>query len=204
MILAAASGKPKYPPLALHAGQDLEAKFRFRLDAEASSVTFQRPDEFVIAADSQPIICASAPFRGAFAVPKSSRIVDSSLRKTIEEAVQRGSNFAGHYSLVQFQIGEGPIGVLVVDAKSGSIFKLPQELVREDYFLYDTGCLDLFKATNLAREASPLSFQPDSELLIVRRCVPGGVEKSYLRWHRNRWNLIQRLSLPSPPPRPGH
>ncbi len=200
-------------------GRDLDVTFRFRLDEAAPatpSVAFNTPNEYVITAGPQPILCvlrshsqfkdypASPPFQGAFALPKSGKIVDSSLRKTIGEAARRGPNFAGHYALVKFQIGDGPIGALVVDAKSGKVFRLPQQVTREDFLIHDTGCLDRFAALSLPGEASPLSFELESELLIVSRCIPAGVERSYFRWRRNQWTLLQRVTSPPPPPPPVH
>lgn len=211
--------------------QDLEVKFRFRLDETAPpapSVTFNAPNEFVITAGPQPILCvlrsgtrprrpggtpdpssfedhpASEPFRGIPGRLKPGSISDPGLQRTVAEAVQHGPNFAGRYSLVKFQIGDGPIGAMVVDVRSGAVFRLPQQVAREDYFIRDTGCLDRFTAVNLPGEASPLSFRLESDLLIVRRCIPTGIERSYFRWHRNQWTLLQRVTNSPPPPLPGH
>jgi hypothetical protein len=147
---------------------------------------------------------ASEPFRGSPVLPKPGSISDPGLQRTVAETVQHGPNFAGRYSLVKFQIGDGPIGAMVVDVRSSAVFRLPQQVVREDYFIRDTGCLDRFTAVNLPGEASPLSSRLDSELLIVRRGMPTGIERSYFRWHRNQWTLLQRVTTPPPPPLPGH
>lgn len=47
-----------------------------------------------------------------------------------------------------------------------------------------------------------LSFLPGSEILIVRRCTNAGMEKTYFRWHGNRWSVLKREALPPPPPLP--
>ena len=151
-------------------------------------------------------------FTGPVAKPTFNRKSDRQLRKVIQGGVKEGPNFAGHYVLVKFKIGEGPTGAVVVDAKSGSVFRLPSKVVREGFFVYDTECLALYNkwrssAADEDDDGSPLSFQPGSELLIVRRCkCPGNVvivmEKSYFRWHRNRWTLLKSVTLPPAPPLP--
>lgn len=100
-------------------------------------------------------------------------------------------NFAGQFRIVSFRMGDGPVGALVFDAKSGAISRLPSNVVREGFFIYDTDCLHLFRkwqnaATDEHDDSVPLSFNARSELLIVRRCVVAktsvaAVEKSYYR-----------------------
>ena len=150
-------------------------------------------------------------FQGPIATPKVSRKSDEIYQTVLTEAMKTGPNFAARYVLARFQYGNGPLGAVVVDAKSGSVFHLPPQVLREDFFIYDTDCLALNKKwrTSAAEEdddASPLSFLPSSELLIVRRCLAGtqmrGVEKSYFRWHGNRWTLLKRAVLPPAPPLP--
>ena len=120
-------------------------------------------------------------------------------------------NFAGQFRIVSFRIGDGPTGAFLFDAKTGAISRLPSNVVREDFFIYDTDCLDLYRkwqnaATGEQDDSVPLSFSASSELLIVRRCrmarsSVAAVEKSYYRWHGWKWYLLRRVSLPPPPPR---
>jgi len=149
----------------------------------------------------------SSPYHGTIAAPIIKRRSDEQLKALIERAARQEPNFAGHYILAKFQMGDGPIGAIVVDAISGSVFHLPSQVVREEFFVYDTACLALYrKWRNSAAEedddASVLSFVPGSEMLIVRRCTTSGVKKTFFRWHGNHWNLLRRVTLPPPPPLP--
>jgi hypothetical protein len=154
---------------------------------------------------------ASSALHGSIAAPKFNRKSDEGYQTALTEAMKTGPNFAAHYVLAKFQYGNGPVGAMVVDARSGSVFHLPPQVIQEDFFIYDTDCLALTKkwcasAAEEDDDASALSFLPSSELLIVRRCLAGtevnGVEKSYFRWHGNRWTLLKRAVLPPPPPLP--
>jgi hypothetical protein len=154
---------------------------------------------------------APGAFQGPIATPKFSRKSDEEYQTVLRGTMKKGPNFAARYVLARFRYGNGPVGAVVVDAKSGSVFHLPPQVLREDFFIYDTDCLALNKKwrTSAAEEdddASALSFMPNSELLIVRRCVDTnqmrGVEKSYFRWHGSRWTLLKRALLAPPPPLP--
>jgi hypothetical protein len=134
------------------------------------------------------------------------------LRRTLSTATA-GPNFSGQFRLVRFQTGNGPIGAALVDSETGSVFRLPHEIVRDDFFIHDTDCLSLYRkwqrpdVTDEQDDSVPLSFKATSELLIVRQCRVAmgsvhGVEKSYYRWHGRKWHLLKRISLPPPPPAP--
>src|SRR5437762_981251 len=84
-------------------------------------------------------------YHGPIASPTFSRIDDERYRRILEDSMKLGPTFAARYVLVQFQIGSGPVGAVIVDVKSGSVFHLPRQVVREDFFIYDTECLALKK-----------------------------------------------------------
>ena len=211
----------------------LDLTFEFRLEGEPSdeaktSVVFSGPNRYVVTSNATGIICilgaepkkatrsatprfadlpASNLYHGAIAVPKIKRSSDEQQKALIQRAAKQERNFAGHYILAKFQMGDGPIGAIVVDAKSGSVFHLPSQVVSEDFFIYDTACLALYKKWRSSAEeenddASALSFLPGSEMLIVRHCTTTGVEKTYFRWRGTHWSLLQRVLLPPPPPLP--
>jgi hypothetical protein len=204
-------------------------------DEAKTNVVFSSPNRYIVTSNATGIICilrtetkkatrsrqnqansanprfadlpASGTYHGTIAVPIIKRRSDEQQRALIERAARQEPNFAGHYILAKFQMGDGPIGALVVDAKSGSVFHLPSQVVREDFFVYDTGCLALYEkwrssAAEEDDDASVLSFLAGSEMLIVRHCTTTGVEKTYLRWHGNHWSVLQRVILPPPPPVP--
>jgi hypothetical protein len=88
---------------------------------------------------------AILPATGAIAIPKLRGKSNQIYRDAIEAGMKRGPNFAAHYALVSFRIGNGPLGAAVVDTDSGSVFHLPRQIAREDLFIYDTDCLEPFK-----------------------------------------------------------
>ena len=105
-------------------------------------------------------------------------------------------NFAGKYRIVQFKMGEGPMGVVLVDARSGAVFRLPGEIVGRDLYIAHTDCLATIRrwqhpAPGEVDHSMPLSFTSTSELLIIRQCIlvrasVVGVRRDYYRWHGRR------------------
>ena len=107
-------------------------------------------------------------------------------------------------------MGSGPLGAVLVDAKTGSAFRLPHEIVRDDFFIHGTECLSGYRGlqrpdvTDDEGDSAPLSFKADSELLIIRQCRVDGaavtaVERIYYRWHGRRWQFLMRVSTAPPP-----
>ena len=152
------------------------------------------------------------PYTGPVAKPKFQTEADEKYLAPAVKALTEGPNYAAQFRIVPFQIGKGPTGAFLFDARTGVISRLPSDVVRENYFIYDAECLNLYRkwqkgATGELDESVPLSFSVSSELLIVRRCVAVrssvvAVEKSYYRWHGRRWQLLKQVSLPPPPPLP--
>jgi hypothetical protein len=118
-----------------------------------------------------------------------------------------GPNFSGQFRLVQFRMGSGPVGAVLVDSKTGSIYRLPHEMVQDDFFIHGTDCLAALRALQWAKasdeedSSAPLSFKNNSELLVVRQCRADGtaVERTYYRWHGLTWHFVNRLAGPPPP-----
>ena len=119
-------------------------------------------------------------------------------------------NFAGRFRIFQFRTGSGQLGAILLDSKTGTVFRLPHEIVNDDFFIHGTECLPAYRGLSWAKagdEGDPseaLSFKTDSELLIVRRCRAEGtsvtpVDKRYYRWHGRKWHLIKRLVSPPVP-----
>ena len=98
--------------------------------------------------------------------------------------VRDSPNSSGQFRRVQFRIGKGPIGAVVVDSRSLSGYGMqPSNLPEEE------------------NDSRPISFQLSSELLVVRQCRVGGtaVERRYYRWHRRKWYFLKRGMVPPPP-----
>jgi len=132
---------------------------------------------------------------------------DKSFKALIEDAMKAGPNFAGKYRLVRFRTGNGPIKVVVVDMKSGMVFRLPPDVVEDGLYIYDAPCLELYKRWQKGfadgeGDFLPLSYSPASELLVVKRCNYSRAEESYFRLHNSKWDFIERVSRPPPPPIP--
>ena len=117
-------------------------------------------------------------------------------------------NFSGQFRLIKFQIGSGPIGALLVDSKTGSVYHLPPEAVKDKFFIHGTACLPALRDSPWAKANyeeedawAALSFRVDSELLVVRQCRVdrSGVDLSYYRWHGRKWHLLKRAVGPPPP-----
>lgn len=166
--------RTKFPDACQSQRIELRFEFRLEgspSDEPRTSVVFDNPNRYVDTSDATGVICvlitetkvsqpqrnsavtsaprfsdlpASSPYDGPIAVPKIKRRSDEQRKTLIERAVKQGPNFAGHYILAKFQIGDGPIGAVVVDAKSGSVFHLPSQVVKEDFFIYNTDCLALY------------------------------------------------------------
>lgn len=148
-------------------------------------------------------------YAGPLASPKFNSASDREYLQALLGRTELTPNFAGHYRIVQFRIGEGPTGAVIVDSANGSMHRLPREIATDDFFLHATDCLPAFRGLPWAKaedeeDASlPLSFRASSELLIVRRCRVGGlvssVERSYYRWHGGKWHFVTRFASPPPP-----
>jgi hypothetical protein len=148
-------------------------------------------------------------YSGSTAKPRFKTISDRDYLAPLLAGIALTPNFAGQFRLVQFRMGQGPIGAVVIDSKNGSVFRLPNDIVRDDFFIHNTDCLSAYRWLHRPETAAeedgsaPLSFKGDSELLIVRQCRTDGravtaVERSYYRWHGQRWRLVQRLSAAPP------
>lgn len=71
----------------------------------------------------------AALYDGPIASPKLGRAADEPYRTVISAAVKNGPNFAARYVLATFHYGDGPVGAVVVDARSGLVFHLPSKVV---------------------------------------------------------------------------
>lgn len=163
---------------------------------------------------SSPVPLFSAfPVRELYTGPPASLKFNSASDREYLQALlgrtENTPNFAGHYRIVQFRIGNGPTGAVIVDSANGSVHRLPREIATDDFFIHATDCLPAFHGLAWARgedeeDASvPLSFKESSELLIVRQCRSDGpvstVDRSYYRWHGGKWHLVARFASPPPP-----
>ncbi len=145
-------------------------------------------------------------YTGPVATPKLESASDKEHLQALLGRTPLTPNFAGQFTIVQFRTGSGPIGAVMVDSRSGSLFHLPREIVKNGFFIDRTDCLPSLRGVLWAKlgdeedPSAPVSFKTDSELLVMRQCrAHGPVDRSYYRWHGRRWHLVKRLASPPPP-----
>lgn len=149
-------------------------------------------------------------YSGPIGNPKFKSASDEHYLGRLLSDIGDGPNFSGQFRLVQFRMGSGPLGAVVLDSKTGSIYRLPHEIVQDDFFIHSTDCLAALRGLQWAKASdeedasAALSFKNNSELLVVRQCRVDGtavtaVERSYYRWHGRKWHFLKRLAGPPPP-----
>jgi len=146
-------------------------------------------------------------YDGPIGSPKFKSVSDEHYLRSLLSGMRDGPNFSGHFRLVQFRMGSGPLGAVLLESKTGSIYRLPHEIVQNEFFIHRTDCLAGLrgfrwaKASDEEDASAALSFKTDSELLVVRQCRVDGtaVERSYYRWHEHKWHFLKRLAGPPPP-----
>lgn len=145
-------------------------------------------------------------YSGPIASPKFERAYDEHYVGHLLSRTSDGPNFSGQFRIVEFRTGNGPLGAIVIDSKTGSIYRLPHEIVMDDFFIHGTECLPALRGLQWAKlnddddATAPLSFKATSELLVVRQCrVDRAVVVSYFRWHGRKWHFLKHGILPPPP-----
>jgi hypothetical protein len=102
----------------------------------------------------------------------------SNFRTRIKQGEQQGSNFAGHYSIIQFGCGTGCSVVIMTDVETGVVYSFP--LGGEE-----NGRLEL-------------SFAPMSSLIVARWNVnfdeAGCVEEQFV-WRGSYFSKLEKKDL---------
>jgi hypothetical protein len=131
---------------------------------------------------------AAEQFKGKPAAVKLTSAQARRYRTMIREGAREGSNFAGHYTIVQWGCGAGCVQFAVVDAKTGAVFMPPFYVGPRAFVEGQTG-----------EPEEPLQFRVDSRLLIVsgsRNEKGEGVY--YYKWDKNRLTLIATAAVKKP------
>src|SRR5262245_48196857 len=108
---------------------------------------------------------AGTPYRGPTATPSFKSTSDKDYLAPLLGGVPLTPNFAGQFRIVQFRMGDGPIGAVVIDSKNGSVFHLPNEVMRDDFFIHNTDCLSAYRGLDGSKtgdeqdDSAPLSFK---------------------------------------------
>ena len=121
-------------------------------------------------------------------------------RTHLREAVRRGANFAGRYTLVSWGCGSNCLTVAIIDTTTGAVY-FPPELaflgVGLDQFEEDSA---LAKIGN----QDPLTYRQNSNLLVVvGHPTPDGESRKdggvfYYAWENNRLILIAQNNIITP------
>lgn len=137
-------------------------------------------------------------FKGIPVKPESQDLLEGDPRLKdwdwVEHEVQKGPNFAGHFTIVQSGCGTGCTTAFIIDSQTGRLYRGP------------FGTLDVQKGNG--RYFSGLSFQLDSGLLIVEGCEDvdrrrsqgkaAECSRSYYSWEMPKFKLILSVPLETP------
>ena len=100
-------------------------------------------------------------------------------RTVLREGARTGPNFAGHYTVVTFGCGTACQRLMIVDAKSGSVFFPPQTQPNSYFMVTD--------------ESPPFQFRVDSELLILTG-APMDKENEGVYYYRWTGQALRQLA----------
>lgn len=104
-------------------------------------------------------------------------------RTRLRQGSQQGSNFGGHYALLQWGCGDGCTTFFIVDELNGQV--------------YEPG-YSLTAPKNGADETVGFQYQPDSRLLVMQGCRSNHAEtcgKYYMLWTGSNLQTIFREPL---------
>jgi hypothetical protein len=107
----------------------------------------------------------------------------ATFRTRLRQGSQQGSNFGGHYALLQWGCGNGCTTFFIVDELNGNV--------------YEPG-FNLTAPKNGADETIGFQYQPDSRLLVIQGCrsnQAASCGKYYMLWTGSNLQTIFRESL---------
>ncbi len=109
-------------------------------------------------------------------------------RSRLREDSRRGTNFAGHYTVVFWGCGTGCAQVAVVDARTGKVYWPPLDYT------------DIPHSADGDPARHP-NFRPDSKLLVLTRSHydgRGGRTAYYYLFDKNRFRLLRQAEERDP------
>ncbi len=129
-----------------------------------------------------------ADFNGTPAPPQLVRPEDRLYRTKIREAGKQAEFLRGTTGIIGWGCGAGCLEVVIVDAITGTVGRLPHEVP--------------FKLSGVLTECDlvndPLQFRLDSRLLIVRSCLEDNdLGVFYLEWTGKSFHTIAREEIPA-------
>jgi hypothetical protein len=123
---------------------------------------------------------ADEVFHGMPASPVLARPEERRFRTMIRLGAKEGPNFAGHYTVAEWGCGTECFQAVIVDAKTGKIYKPPT----------------VDKNSGYSFESTWLHYRLDSRLLVAcvncRTFADRGCEQRYFVWERDHFAEISR------------
>jgi len=111
-------------------------------------------------------------------------------RSMIREALEKGVNFAGHYTVAEWGCGSGCVQVAVVDAQTGEAYDGPFGALPRTH---------VSLIPNVEADKTGLSYHEDSFLLVVRGCPN---EKDcgayFFEWTGSQFKLLRKIPIKTP------
>jgi hypothetical protein len=104
-------------------------------------------------------------FAGAIAQPVLRTAKQKTFRTMIRNAVKRGPNFAGAYTIAPWGCGTSCLSIAVVDVRTGEVFDGPFNTLE-----YDGGLKYRDGSYSLTDNFKPVEHRLDSRMLVVRGC----------------------------------
>ena len=127
-------------------------------------------------------------FSGKPALPLFKTAAERVSRTAIRDSAQKGPNFAGHYTIVEWGCGAGCVAIVTVDAKTGAIYHGPFRNLAWTMMRYE----GKYNANDDKFEQ--LAYRPDSRLLIARGCPEEANCASYFwEWTGEQFRLIRKV-----------
>jgi hypothetical protein len=130
-------------------------------------------------------------YKGQLASPILRTRMQRTFHTVIRDAAQSGPNFAGHFTLAEWGCGAGCVSMAIVDAKTGTAYDGPFNLLGYDLSnVYEGG-------------EEQLEFRIDSRLVIARGC-PGEKDCGtyYYEWTGDRFKLVRKAPATKKPGNP--
>ncbi len=113
---------------------------------------------------------APAPYKGKPAPPKLTTRSQREFRTVLRQGAQKGPNFAGHYTVVEWGCGSNCVVFAVVDAANGKVYERDMPPINNQY-------------------PCGLSYRLESRLFVVEKSSTpnGNCEAQLYTWNGSRF-----------------
>ncbi len=117
---------------------------------------------------------APAPYKGKPAPPKLTTRPQREFRTVLRQGAQKGPNFAGHYTVVEWGCGSNCVVFAVADAANGKVYDRDMPPINDQY-------------------PCGLSYRLESRLFVVKKSSTpnGNCEARLYTWNGSRFVPVQ-------------